>query len=407
MRRKPASERIQEVVEQWFLKEPALFLAWTTHHVRAEPKIASVRVGRGKIEYNPLFFDALDAKTLAEVMRVEATRILLKHPYERQMPNAAVAFAASNLTIKEHLPTSLPLPRAVDVFGDREHDAQFFEYYYKQLLNHGETEESGSSGALDQSGGSGGSSSSGGSDESDGEQNPLACYRASGEENARDWDEDLLQTEQINVVITEIERGQDWGSLPGNLREHILATLRPKVDYRKLLRAFRASILSSQRRLTRMKPNRRYGFAYMGSRREFSTNLLMAVDVSGSVSSQDVRVAFSIVNRLFKYGIEGIDVIQFDTEVRGKPLELKRARHEVQVLGRGGTDFQPVMDYLDEHPGYDGLILFTDGYAPMPDLPRKNRRTRILWLFNQIGPWSNLAADLAKRGMVSAYVANS
>jgi predicted metal-dependent peptidase len=41
-----------------------------------------------------------------------------------------------------------------------------------------------------------------------------------------------------------------------------------------------------------------------------------------------------------------------------------------------------VIEFLDEHQGYDGAIIFTDGYAPVSPRP-KNRRTRLLWLFNR------------------------
>ncbi len=154
-----------------------------------------------------------------------------------------------------------------------------------------------------------------------------------------------------------------------------------------------------------MKPSRRYGFQYMGSRRDFSTNLLFAVDVSGSVSTQDVQNAFSIVNRLFKYGIESIDVIWFDTEIRNeKPLTIKRARKEVAVFGRGGTAFQPLMDYIDDNRKYDGLIIFTDGISSVPTPPKKNRRTRVAWLFNHEENWRSLHKSLQLPGMVSAYV---
>jgi predicted metal-dependent peptidase len=108
--------------------------------------------------------------------------------------------------------------------------------------------------------------------------------------------------------------------------------------------------------------------------------LLFAVDVSGSMSSQDLALGFSVINRFFKYGIEEIDVIQFDTEVKGAPVSLKRGRRSVEVAGRGGTSFAPVMRFLDEHRDFDGAIVFTDGYAPVPPRP-KNRRTRVLWLF--------------------------
>jgi len=54
------------------------------------------------------------------------------------------------------------------------------------------------------------------------------------------------------------------------------------IDY-WVLRLFRRSVLSERRRLTHMKPSRRYDFLYFGSRYEFATRLLVAVDISGSM----------------------------------------------------------------------------------------------------------------------------
>ncbi len=226
---------------------------------------------------------------------------------------------------------------------------------------------------------------------------PLEDYAQAGAENTESWDEDDWLNERINQTIEDVRQSQMWGSIAGKLREQILATLKPKLDYRTVLRQFRTSIISLNRELTRMKPSRRYEFLYMGSRRQFSTKLLIAVDVSGSMSSEDLQRGFSTINRFFKYGIEQIDVIQFDTEIKGQPLILKKARHQVKIIGRGGTDFTPVIDYIDRHGDYDGLIIFTDGYAPVPPRP-KNRQTRILWLFNHESNYQRAAAQLRPIG---------
>ena len=119
----------------------------------------------------------------------------------------------------------------------------------------------------------------------------------------------------------------------------------------------------------------------MGSRQSFTTKLLFAVDISGSVSSYALKNAFSILNTFFKYGIEEIAVICFDTQIKGEKLTFKKARKEVTVCGRGGTNFNAVIDYLNQDDSYDGVIIFTDGYAPSPISPR-NRKTKILWLFD-------------------------
>ena len=140
---------------------------------------------------------------------------------------------------------------------------------------------------------------------------------------------------------------------------------------------FRASIISSKRKLTRMRPNRRTGFDNMGSIRRFDTKLLVAVDVSGSISTKSLKYFYGVINSAFRYGFESIDVIQFDCGVK-LVHSLKKVVKDVAVLGRGGTSFQEPIEYAHEN-GYDGLIMLTDGYAPAPKIP-DGFKTRILWV---------------------------
>lgn len=129
-----------------------------------------------------------------------------------------------------------------------------------------------------------------------------------------------------------------------------------------------------------MRPNRRSGFQHLGSTYEFSTKLLVAVDVSGSIHNSEISQFYSVINRFFKYGVQTIDVVQFDTMV-GKVRTLKKAKKEIDVKGRGGTNVQIVFDYLKENNHYDGLIIFTDGYTGTPKLNFKTR-AKILWICN-------------------------
>jgi hypothetical protein len=122
-------DRIRRVVEKWFLVEPLLFAEWTTHEAVVELRVRTVRVRLGRVEYNPRFIDTLDGRELEEVLAVEAVRILLGHPYVRRKENAELAYAASNLALQEHLETSLPLPRARQVFGGPQYDKQYYELY--------------------------------------------------------------------------------------------------------------------------------------------------------------------------------------------------------------------------------------------------------------------------------------
>lgn len=193
------------------------------------------------------------------------------------------------------------------------------------------------------------------------------------------WDEDEAACCDINGFIENAQAGNTWGTIPGKLQGLIKASLKVDMDYRKMLSLFKTSVISSRRRLTRMRPNRRAGFDAMGSRYELSTNLLIAVDVSGSVTDKSLQFFFSVINRLFKYGIEKLDVLQFDARIQGEPEPLKKARRTVKIMGRGGTSFQPAADYYCEHSEYDGLIYFTDGYAPPPVFNTK-RPIDVLWV---------------------------
>ena len=197
-------------------------------------------------------------------------------------------------------------------------------------------------------------------------------------ESAELWEEDQLASEQLKETVRRAQRCRQWGSIGGKLKEKIEATTIVRIDYRSILSGFRASVLSSKRSRTRMIPSRRYGFQYMGSKRDFATRLLVAVDVSGSVDNRQVSQALSIINRFFKYGVQRIDIIQFDVGLQGDVLTMKKARKSLKISGRGGTDFQAPFDFFFENR-YDGLIMITDGYAPKPSFP-KRFHGNILWM---------------------------
>lgn len=398
-----AAERLRKATEAWFITEPLLFAVWIGHRLVERPGARSLRSGAGRVEYSAAFVQGLPDRALGEVLRLEAIRVLLKHPYSRRPDDPERAWLASNITLKEHVPTPLPLPSAREVFGGAEHDRQYFERYCDLLASPSARAGAGAP-SEPPSADSEPPSAGGGPGEP-----PSALQQhfqpESGGENAQLWEEDSFQQEAINEAIRSAQASQSWGSVAGELRSLVLASLRPRLSYRRVLRHFRASILASGRELTRMKQSRRYGALYQGSRHPLRTRLLVAVDVSGSISADDIAQAYGVVARLFRYGVEAIDVLQFDAAIQGPVQSLKRAQREVRVRGGGGTSFAPVLAYIDEHRGYDGLLIITDGIAPVP-APPKNRRTRVLWLFSSQAHYQSLHQALRPIG-AAAYVHSS
>ncbi len=426
-RGRSAAERISEIVEGWYLSEPLLFAAWTRHEVLPTSRVQNIRVGHGKIQYNAAFVDSLRVGDLRLVLRFEAVRILLSHPYRRRGPDPATSYLASNVAVQECLRTTLPMPRARDLWDNDEHDGQYYEYYYSRLASGSspppnpppdpppddstpEPDASGRDDEIDRDSERDPNDTTEANNpptnhsEQPSSTDPLDRYAdasASGPSNAADWTDDDLMADEIRGLIQDASATDGWGSLGGSTRTSLIATLRPRVDYRSILRAFRTSILSNERRLTRSRPSRRYGWQYMGSRYQWTTRLLFAVDVSGSMTDEDLQNGFSVINQFFRYGIRQIDVLWFDTEIRGGPETFRHAKRQVTITGRGGTNFKPVLDHIDRDRSYDGLIVFTDGCAPAPP-PPANRSTRILWLFNDAAPHQQMRRPLSRLGQTTS-----
>ncbi|MCF0212027.1 MAG: hypothetical protein HUK17_03940 [Bacteroidales bacterium] len=381
-------ERFQHLGERWFLSEPALFSIYCIHNLTPNPSMrCPVRVGKGLLEYNSLRLDSLSDEALEEIVRIEMIRVLLKHPYERRPVERLqpYMYMASDMVVASHYKvrhTPLSRPSQCGLPEKRHYEWYLHHIPIEPTLGGGATAPQPSneapSPAKDHSPQSGNKSDD--DNKTLGNEAPSHNEPQLSPEERLDaaalWEEDEARKIEVNEIINRTEH---WGTVPGKLVNEIIASTKARIDYRKVLAGFRSSVLSSRRCLTRMRPNRRKGFEQMGSRYDLASNLLVAVDVSASVSDKELAHFYSVIGKFFKYGIERIDVIQFDAKVQGECVALKQAARKVAVKGRGGTCFQPVIDYARTHKGYDGLIILTDGYAPPPTLP-PHFPTRLLWV---------------------------
>jgi len=356
-------ERFEKIIERWFIQEPALFVVLCSHELVPNDIIkCPIRSGCGRLEYNPCFVQEMSDLALEEALKTEAIRILLMHPYERRPDGCCGAAIAvgSNITVSDNYPFARFSMRTPADYGFKPGLA--YETYARLAQQIAvETDD----------------------DERDAD-NDLSEL----------WQDDPLQIAMINGLIDSIK---EWGSLSGNLAERVKASSRASIDWKKVLFGFRAQVLSQARHLTRMKPSRRTGFDNMGSVRRFTSKLLIALDVSGSISSEAISYFLGVVNSAFKYGFTEIEVIQFETEVTAS-RKLKHAIRDSVAAGRGGTDFQVPIDYAAGRD-YDGLVILTDGEAPEPEIPA-GFRTRILWVCETDAAYRENAAWMRRSGRV-------
>lgn len=366
------TSRIEKISLEWFLTEPALFMVMCSHNIVANTGMnSSMRSGQRRIEYNPMLCKDMTDEMLRDHLKAECIRILLKHPYSRQpagcSPQAIVA--GSNCVVSDsYRKWTIRLDSPRDYKLERGECFEFYAKAIEKLLRKAKQKQA--------------------AEEENKQKSSKVripkkvkeCAERGDIDSAQLWKEDELAVAEINQMIDTLAFNKHWGNISANMIDSIIASTKVKIDYRRVLRLFRTEVISSKRRLTRMRPSRRFGLDYMGSVHQLTSRLLIAVDTSDSVSNDMLSDFFGIVNRFFKYGIETIDVVMFDTEINGETISLKKAMKDgLKIIGRGGTDFQCVIDYAAQSKTrYQGLIILTDGDAPTPTLP-PSFRVPILW----------------------------
>lgn len=277
-------EMIQEMSEQWFLTQPVLYGVFCMQQRVANPRMdCAVRVGQGRLEYNPLILAHRNYRDTEVLFRTEMIRLLLGHPYQRRPEGASdeVIGLGSDITLgdnycfvhsRDKLPVQTPeayhLPLGMP-----------YEWYVRELQQKD-------------------------NDNSPDSDNPMNDFDADDRKResalSQLWREDELREQQLDTFLDHIA---DWGQLPMELVERIRVARKSKVRAHDLWNGYRARLLGSARVLTRTRPNRRTGYLQMGSRRTFTTRLLVAVDVSCSVSPEVLSRFYSAINRYFTYAV--------------------------------------------------------------------------------------------------------
>ena len=401
-------KRLKTIIKNWFISEPLLFSIITTHHLVMNDGLSvAMRTGRMCIEFSNLLCSELSDTELTDFLKIETYRILLKHPYARQpyKANPTALQLASDVVIAKFFVPPSGIESAGIVYlksqawrfstldyplGKRWSDTDelkffqrnlqidrntgllktvddlTFEQWYKWLLF-----------LIRETSAGGGEASGAGA---------LSDYDLSAiTESAELWQEDESAQNQIDDKIKKAEIQNGWGETGGNLVRTLQEQTDFSFDYRRALTKFRANIVSVNRRLTRMKPSRRYGFSAMGSRYERKADILIAVDVSGSITDESfTRFYHAIKNFFFLKIIENIDLIFFDVNLKNtSPIKFSKNLKLAEIQGRGGTNFQPPIDYfLENRSRYSGMIIFTDGEGEVPKMTGGSGNASILWILD-------------------------
>lgn len=202
-------------------------------------------------------------------------------------------------------------------------------------------------------------------------------------ENLSSAEKKLVQKQvdyQLKSVGEQVTKSR--GIVPGELKGYIDSIDQkdpPKFDWRGYLRQFAGGSIKTYTKKTRRKPSKRFKGS-PGLRVKQRKHILVAIDTSGSVSDDELVEFFHEIHHMHKTGAD-VTVIQCDTAISNIAKYKKPEDGKIKVHGRGGTSFQPVVDYFNEHSReYSCLIYCTDGEAPPPDPLAKGR---MLWVLSE------------------------
>ena len=197
-----------------------------------------------------------------------------------------------------------------------------------------------------------------------------------------DAEKQLIQNQINSQIKTAAEQTMKMrGTIPAEMKAIVDELFKPKprvFDWKAYFRRMLGSIYDINIKKTRRKESIRFPGA-AGIKHKKKVSILVAVDTSGSVNDEELKDFFSEITYIYKAGAR-ITILECDAAISAN-YEYT-GKWTGKVHGRGGTDFQPVIDYYRKNiKDYAALVYFTDGECSIPDnVPRDT-----IWVITSAG----------------------
>ena len=309
------------------------------------------------LEYNKEWLSKCSYEQFEFIVITELFKLLLKHPTNRLLDPKEVSSLASNITVCElTTPDIIKEEFSAENFG---YDSNLnFETYWRLIKD--DSDSTNKSESITQN-----------------SSEVIQEYLDPTNNSNDGWGENELIEETLNNVINEVKsNSKAWGKITGKLYDEINASYTIEIDPMLVLRRFKASINSLDTVPSRMKYNRRYGLSMPGRRRKKKSNVLVALDVSGSMTNDMIADGVGLINSLLNKA--NISFLTFDTKITSELLSTTKGINTIEAKGRGGTDISCIINYITESRNrYDGLIIYSDNYYR--EVYTKPRNVKCLW----------------------------
>ncbi len=196
---------------------------------------------------------------------------------------------------------------------------------------------------------------------------------------------------QAHLIQTKFERTK--GSVPGSVWEFVKKIVEPKVPFEVLLSRYTSEIIAGKTEFSYTPINKKhyleFGAIYPSLSKEEVPKVVLAIDTSGSISSEELKIFAGAIKKLSTLTPE-LTVITCDCNIRQviKSNEIESFLKNLKFEGRGGTSHIPVFEYINKHiVNPDVVICLTDGCS---DYPEKKPKYPVIWVLtpkHQEPPW--------------------
>lgn len=388
-------DSLAKASKELMLKEPfyGLFLIglnkiWSNH-------VPTAGVGKLNINYqlliNPEFWEALPHNHRIGLLKHELLHIGFFHLEDRNSTfNHKLANIAQDLEINQYIDKEF-LPEGGCMI-DAEPFAEMnlpvkagWRIYYDLLQKEQEKQEQEGGGSRLQKLVDGQGTGEAKTDEGD-----LIPDHSSWDEfeDLSDAEKKLMKSQiehMLSDIAEQVEKTR--GTIPGEfsgIMQKIKHKEAPRFDWKAYLRRFTGGSQIVFTKKMRRKFNKRFE-DNPGLKIKQKRHVLVAIDTSGSVSNKELEEFFQEIDHINQTG-SMITVLQCDTAI--KSIVPYKKGDTVEVHGRGGTSFDPVLEYYNENVGkYSCMVYLTDGECHT----NVEVRGKMLWVISTRG---NINKDL-------------
>jgi len=182
------------------------------------------------------------------------------------------------------------------------------------------------------------------------------------------------------AAIADQIQNKNMGTMSGKWLRKIQKSRTKKIKWDRYLTKTAQKMI---RKYPAPYPSRRAVYGFIPARYEVpNIEMVFAMDVSGSISGEDIGMMLDVIKKLPRIGIE-ITLLTWDVKVQQVINVNKTADfNDIKITGGGGTSLDFVFQWIRENMKSKKrtIVIATDGYVTMPiHQPRVN----VIWLMTQ------------------------